>query len=211
MDLNTLYHRTVEHWADVVVAVRDDQWDSPTPCSEWTVRDLVNHVTSEDLWTTALLGGQTIEEVGSNLDGDLLGDEPVGRSIDAAKSAATSSPSDCPGGHRAALLRRHRGRRVRLAARVRPPHPLLGPAAATVTERRLDPVLVAEVAGWFAEREEMYRDAGAVGSRAISHGGAQIDLLAPSVATRSGARTTPAPHGSCGRSGPGTWMLPCAR
>ena len=25
MDLNTLYHRTVERWADVVVAVGDDQ------------------------------------------------------------------------------------------------------------------------------------------------------------------------------------------
>ena len=72
MDLNTLYHRTVEHWADVVVAVRDDQWDCPTPCTEWTVRDLVNHVTSEDLWTAALMAGRTIEEVGSSLDGDLL-------------------------------------------------------------------------------------------------------------------------------------------
>jgi uncharacterized protein (TIGR03086 family) len=90
MDLNTLYHRTVERWADVVVAVRADQWGSPTPCSEWSVRDLVNHVTSEDLWTVALMEGRTIEEVGSSLDGDLLGDEPVARSIDAAKAAATS-------------------------------------------------------------------------------------------------------------------------
>ncbi|MET0168093.1 MAG: maleylpyruvate isomerase N-terminal domain-containing protein, partial [Vicinamibacterales bacterium] len=24
--------------------VRADQWADPTPCSEWSVRDLVNHV-----------------------------------------------------------------------------------------------------------------------------------------------------------------------
>ena len=31
MDLNTLYHRTVEAWADRVNAVGADQWDEPTP------------------------------------------------------------------------------------------------------------------------------------------------------------------------------------
>jgi hypothetical protein len=36
MDLNTLYHRTVEAWADRVNAVRPEQWDDPTPCREWT-------------------------------------------------------------------------------------------------------------------------------------------------------------------------------
>ena len=51
MDLNTLYHRTVECWADRVNAVADDQWDAPTPCRDWTVRDLVNHVVGEDRWT----------------------------------------------------------------------------------------------------------------------------------------------------------------
>ena len=58
MDLNTLYHRTVECWADRVNAVTDDQWDAPTPCREWTVRDLVNHVVGEDRWTKPLVDGQ---------------------------------------------------------------------------------------------------------------------------------------------------------
>ena len=35
-----------------------DQWDGPTPCREWTVRDLVNHVAGEDLWTAPLMQGQ---------------------------------------------------------------------------------------------------------------------------------------------------------
>ena len=85
MDLNTLYHRTVECWAARVNEVRDDQWDDPTPCAEWTVRDLVNHVVGEDLWTVPLMQGQTIDEVGDRFDGDVLGDRPVPAALDAAK------------------------------------------------------------------------------------------------------------------------------
>ena len=179
MDLNMLYHRTVERWADVVVAVRDDQWDSPTPCSEWSVRDLVNHVTSEDLWTTALLEGQTIEQVGTSLDGDLLGDQPIGRSIDAAKAAATSVADRLPRGGTVPLS--FGDTEVseyvwQLAA----DHLIHSwdLSAATGTDRRLAPALMAGVAGWWADREELYRDGGAVAARAISHGGAQGDLLA---------------------------------
>ena len=179
MDLNTLYHRTVERWADVVVAVRDDQWQSPTPCSEWTVRDLVNHVTSEDLWTTALLEGRTIEEVGSSLDGDLLGDEPVARSIDAAKEATTSVAERLPRGGTVPLSFGDTDV-AEYVWQLAADHLIHSwdLSAATGTDRRLDPVLTAGVARWFAEREEMNRDAGAVGARAISHGGPQADLLA---------------------------------
>jgi uncharacterized protein (TIGR03086 family) len=179
MDLNTLYHRTIEHWADVVVAVGDDQWDSPTPCSEWSVRDLVNHVTSEDLWTTALLEGRTIEEVGSSFDGDLLGDEPVARSLDAAKGAATSVADRLPRGGTVPLSFGDTDV-AEYVWQLAADHLIHAwdLSAATGTDRRLDPVLVAGVAGWFADREEAYRAGGAVGSRAISHGGAQGDLLA---------------------------------
>ena len=30
----------------------------PTPCDEWTVRDLANHVTNENLWTVPLIKGE---------------------------------------------------------------------------------------------------------------------------------------------------------
>ncbi|MFI6765059.1 TIGR03086 family metal-binding protein [Streptomyces sp. NPDC050355] len=61
-----------------VHAVRDDQWDGPTPCSEWSVRDLVNHLTAEQLWVPRLVrDGATIAEVGSEFDGDVLGDDPA--------------------------------------------------------------------------------------------------------------------------------------
>jgi uncharacterized protein (TIGR03086 family) len=52
-------------------------WDSPTPCTEWTVRDLVNHLVYEQLWVPDLLSGHTIAEVGDKYDGDQLRDDPL--------------------------------------------------------------------------------------------------------------------------------------
>lgn len=70
-------HRRAMAWFDTNVAqIRDDQWHAPTPCTEWDVRMLVNHLVSENRWTAPLLAGRTIEEVGDRFDGDLLGDDP---------------------------------------------------------------------------------------------------------------------------------------
>ena len=63
-------------WQRFLDGVGDDQWDLPTPCTEWDVRALVNHVVGEERWTGPLLDGMTIAEVGDRFDGDLLGDDP---------------------------------------------------------------------------------------------------------------------------------------
>ncbi|WP_058042524.1 TIGR03086 family metal-binding protein [Streptomyces roseifaciens] len=70
-----------------VHAVRPGQWDEPTPCTEWSVRDLVNHLAVEQLWVPPLLEGRSIDDVGDALDGDRLGDDPVAV-WDAAEAAA---------------------------------------------------------------------------------------------------------------------------
>ncbi|MGW2178340.1 TIGR03086 family metal-binding protein [Streptomyces sp. NPDC001732] len=65
-------------FTDRVHAVRDDQWSAPTPCTEWTVRDLVAHLTAEQLWVPSLVTeGRTVAEVGDAFDGDVLGEDPV--------------------------------------------------------------------------------------------------------------------------------------
>jgi uncharacterized protein (TIGR03086 family) len=56
----------------------DDAWSRPTPCADWDVRALVQHVVSELAWIAPLVEGKTIEEVGGALDGDLLGSDPLG-------------------------------------------------------------------------------------------------------------------------------------
>jgi uncharacterized protein (TIGR03086 family) len=67
--------------------VRPDQWSRPTPCEDWSVRDLVNHMTVEQLWVPPLLAGDTTEELGDPFAGDQLGDDPVAAWDDAAAQA----------------------------------------------------------------------------------------------------------------------------
>lgn len=76
MDPIARYRRAAAITRDVVASVPDEAWSAPTPCTEWTVRDLVNHLTSECLWMPDLLAGSTIEEVGDRFDGDVVGHAP---------------------------------------------------------------------------------------------------------------------------------------
>jgi len=50
--------RSVALIQERIDAVKDDQWDDPTPCSEWTVRDLVGHVIGGGRLLTSELTGQ---------------------------------------------------------------------------------------------------------------------------------------------------------
>lgn len=74
-----------------VHSVGDHQWDAGTPCADWSVRDLVNHLVVEQLWVPPLVrDGQTIAETGTAYDGDQLGADPVGawdRSAGQARAA----------------------------------------------------------------------------------------------------------------------------
>lgn len=72
-----------------VRAIRADQWGSATPCTEWDVRALVNHVVTEQLWAPLLLAGATIDEVGDRFDGDQLGADPVTTWTSAVAAART--------------------------------------------------------------------------------------------------------------------------
>lgn len=41
---------------DVVAGIRDDQWNLPTPCSEWTVTQVIQHAAGDQLAFAAALG-----------------------------------------------------------------------------------------------------------------------------------------------------------
>ncbi len=86
-DVRELIASALIAFTATVIHVPDDAWDNPTPCEDWTVRDLVNHVTSEHLWVPRLLAGERVEEVGTAYDGDVLGSDPIG----AWKAAASTS------------------------------------------------------------------------------------------------------------------------
>ena len=181
MDVEELHRRTVEIWAERLRAVEADTWDRPTPCTDWSVRDLVNHVVGEDAWTVPLMNGRTIEDVGDSLDGDLLGDDPIGTGTRSAAEAVTSVAERLPAGEPVHLSYGEESGEeyVRQLAADHLVH-AWDLAAATGGDRSLDPELVGEVATWFAEREQMYRDGGAIGPRVDASGDPQTELLAAS-------------------------------
>src|SRR6476619_4224011 len=43
-EISDRYRRLSQAFADTVAAVPDDRWSDPTPCEEWTARDVVRHV-----------------------------------------------------------------------------------------------------------------------------------------------------------------------
>jgi len=76
-DLIVLFQRAAEGFGRHVHSIGEEQWHDPTPDTEWDVRMLVNHVTVEQLWVPPLVEGSSVADVGGDLDGDQLGDEPV--------------------------------------------------------------------------------------------------------------------------------------
>lgn len=180
MDVKAQYRSAMQGWIDRLDAITPDRLDDATPCEGWTVRDLVNHVVGEELWTSPLMKGQTIEQVGDRYDGDLLGDDVLSAARTAAASAlhAADGPLD--------------GQKVHLSygdedaeeyARQLIADHLIHSwdlAAALGADTRLQPDVVDEIAIWFADREDLYRAAGVLGPRMEGGGDAQSNLLAAS-------------------------------
>lgn len=48
MNLLELFERAQGEFDRRVQAIGDDQWHLPTPCTEWDLRALVNHLTYEN-------------------------------------------------------------------------------------------------------------------------------------------------------------------
>ncbi len=88
----------------VVGRIRPDLWDTTLSASFATrarpeppsVRELINYHAYDDAWVPDMLAGLTMAEAGADkFDGDLLGDDPVGRFsaiVDAACAAAEAGP-----------------------------------------------------------------------------------------------------------------------
>lgn len=146
-----------------LAAAGSDDWARPTPCTDWDVRALTNHLVSENVWVAPLLGGATIAEVGDQFDGDLLGADPYSAwstSADAAIAAVEAladldQPVHLSHGDEAAR------------------HYLDQLASDNVIHRwdlavglgqdpTLDPEMVDVVAIWFEDQMQSYLDAGVI-------------------------------------------------
>lgn len=57
------YHRVADAFGARLAAIGADQWEIPTPCSDWKVRDLVVHVIATHRRVVASVDGSTVMEV----------------------------------------------------------------------------------------------------------------------------------------------------
>jgi uncharacterized protein (TIGR03086 family) len=176
-----LYVRSVDSFLSKVGAIGPDQWTAPTPCTDWDVRTLVNHVVYEQLWSVPLFDGATIAEVGDRFEGDLLGEDARAAATAAAQETAAAVKSD------GAI-----DRTVHLSFGDTPAaeyvHQLFADhlvhswdlAVAVGTDATLDPEAARACLDWFRDREDSYRSAGIIGPRVDLPAGAsdQDQLLA---------------------------------
>jgi uncharacterized protein (TIGR03086 family) len=80
MELIEALEHTFDHTQRVIDDVRADQYDDPTPCSEWTVRDLLEH-------TIGVVAGLGAAASGTPAAAFVLGPDPAAQFRDAAKAA----------------------------------------------------------------------------------------------------------------------------
>ena len=67
--------RAFDAVAGLIGNIRADQWSAPTPCADWTVRQVVNHLIGMNRVFAALLAGQPLPRRPS---ADHVEDDPVG-------------------------------------------------------------------------------------------------------------------------------------
>ncbi|GAA4876713.1 TIGR03086 family metal-binding protein [Actinomycetospora straminea] len=77
-DARALVPGAVDRVTARVRAVDAATWAAPTPCTEWSVGDLVAHLCLEHLWAPHVLVGTTMDVVGDRYEGDLLQGDPRG-------------------------------------------------------------------------------------------------------------------------------------
>ncbi len=98
-DLYALHRQALDATGAYVAGTTADHLGAPTPCVDWDVRGLLNHIIGGNLWVVPLVGGKTIAEVGDSLDGDHVGDDAGAAytaSAEAAAAAFAAAPPDAP-------------------------------------------------------------------------------------------------------------------
>ena len=82
--------RAFEAVGELIARIEPRQWEAPTPCTEWTARDVVAHLVGLNLVFTALLEGGPMPD----RQDDPLGADPLAayRTSAAAVTAAFGAP-----------------------------------------------------------------------------------------------------------------------
>jgi uncharacterized protein (TIGR03086 family) len=94
VDMYAALDRATARFGQALAAVRDDQWDLPSPNPGWSVRDLVNHVVGGNRRYVRLLSGAPTIEVEALRGLEHLGNDPLRAFLDtsAEMTAAFHQP-----------------------------------------------------------------------------------------------------------------------
>jgi uncharacterized protein (TIGR03086 family) len=104
-NLVAMFTAAVDEFGTCVRAVADDQWDAPTPATEWSVADLVGHLVSEHRWAPPLMHGHDLDAATKIVDSEEAAhDVPSGPAL-AAEWAEVSRASASAFGEPGALER----------------------------------------------------------------------------------------------------------
>ena len=85
-EISDRYRRLSDQFAARIAAVSGDQWDNPSPCAEWTARDVVKHVVDSQ----AMFLGLVDRKLGPVPD---VAEDPAG-AWDAARAVIQSDLDD---------------------------------------------------------------------------------------------------------------------
>src|SRR5579885_3439684 len=187
-DIAGLHKRACQSTRTFVAGIQPDQWRNATN-SSGDVRGLVNHLVTDQLWTAELLHGKSGADPIPELEGDLLGSDPLG-AYDAACAAAQAAWEE-PGAAERMCRTSHGDIPAAMYASMRTMDVFIHGwdlASATGQDTTLDPQLVELMYAEWQPRAPMLRASG---------------LFAPEIELPDGAATQTKLLGLLGRREPG--------
>ncbi len=90
VDVNEALDAALAFASDRVLSLRSDDWKRSTPCTEWTVRDVVNHLVGELLNVPRQLAGTSAAELRAAAGADHVNKDPMAVWTAAAAAAAAA-------------------------------------------------------------------------------------------------------------------------
>src|SRR4051794_35361051 len=94
-DLRPLHARASQRFVELVDAIPAERWTAATPCSQWDVRALVDHVVRWNTFVSEFIAGRRLEDIPAAFEKDVLTDRPA--SAAAASARAAAAAFDTPG------------------------------------------------------------------------------------------------------------------
>ncbi|MDA1173531.1 MAG: TIGR03086 family metal-binding protein [Chloroflexi bacterium] len=166
------YANALDATRKFVAGMRNVDWVAATPCSDWNVRELLQHVLYGTAWIEDVFAGKTVEDVGTKYDGDLIGDDALA-SYDAVVASAKAAIAKPGAMDQVGHLRRGdvAGRDYLTSMFTDSFIHGWDLAKATGQDATLDPALVATAFDLAKEREERFRTSPAFGQGRVADPG----------------------------------------